>query len=349
VVIATAVAMTAWGAGLPADRIAMLWLRVATVASIMLLSQFILATSVPGMMLWFMAISGSVMVFQIPLLRAIIVAVGSSTWLLVAITLGCWIAFSLWFLRARSFKSPNEIAIRGTRTVKVRASHAAAIRAWLFGNPSLAYQFSGGLVGVLLVSGVWTLLAFVNKAAHSFADVVAQLIALASMLGIYAGVGGFMVAQRSKFLWLRGGVDRMGLFRLCERQAWRFFGATAISLLVLLAIAWLSNPDRGAAHLIVMLLQMSMGVCLLYIGLMHVTGWRVFDVVCTTALTLFMILTFPVLANVMKRPWLLPELFGGLAAFAFILRLVAVSRWERIDWLVCRPPKLTARGLPAET
>jgi hypothetical protein len=98
-----------------------------------------------------------------------------------------------------------------------------------------------------------------------------------------------------------------------------------------------------------MLLQMSMGVCLLYIGLMHVTGWRVFDVVCMTALTLFMILTFPVLANVMKRPWLLPELFGGLAAFAFILRLVAVSRWERIDWLVCRPPKLTARGLPAET
>jgi hypothetical protein len=82
---------------------------------------------------------------------------------------------------------------------------------------------------------------------------------------------------------------------------------------------------------------------------MHVNGWRVFDVICSVAWGLFFVVTLPlVMARVMEeRLGVLPELFGGMAAFAFVLRLVAVNRWERIDWLVCRPPKLTARGLPA--
>ena len=95
-----------------------------------------------------------------------------------------------------------------------------------------------------------------------------------------------------------------------------------------------------------LLYQMSMGACLLYLGLLHVSGWRVFDVVCTIVLALTWIMTFPVLVNVMERPWVIPFLFGAMAAFAYVLRLVAVNRWERIDWLVCKPPKLTPRGAP---
>jgi hypothetical protein len=345
--IATAVTLVFWSFGFPPERLWIVWLRVGVTTSLLLLSNFILVTSVPGMMLWFLALGAFSQALVFTAVRERLVALADSGWMMTAILAGSWLGYAAWFLGARSFKSPDETPLRERRRVKVQASSAAAIRAFLFGNPSLRYQFSGGFVGTLIVGGSWTVVAVATQTVHSIADAIAKFAGPAFTLGVYAGMGGFLIARRSKFLWLRGGADRNELFRLCERQAWRFFGATAASLVALLAIAWVSKPEHGPTDLVMLLYQMSMGACLLYLGLMHVSGWRVFDVVCTIVLTLCWVMTFPVLANVMERLWVLPELFGGMAAFAFILRLVAVNRWARIDWLVCKPPKVTPRGLSA--
>jgi hypothetical protein len=347
VVIATAATLAFWSFGYPPERLLMVWLRVATVSSVLLLSQFLLVTSVPGMTLWFVALGGGASMLQAAPMRTLLATIGSNIGLMAAIILIAWSAFAGWFLRVRSFKSPHDRPVHGTGVVKVQASHGAAIRAFLFGNPSVRYQFAGGFMAALLVGGLWTVMAVTLQTVHSVGDAIAKFAGPAFALGAYAGIGGFTVVRRSKVLWLRGGIDRNGLLRLCEGQAWRFFGATAVPLVVLLAIDWVSNPERGVTDLVLLLFQLSVGACLLYLGLMHVRGWRVLDVVCALLLAGVWLMTFPIMGTLMERGQLVFAVFGAMAAFAIGLRFAAAHRWRRIDWLVCRPAKLTPRGLPA--
>ena len=98
-----------------------------------------------------------------------------------------------------------------------------------------------------------------------------------------------------------------------------------------------------------MLFHLSAGTCLLYLGLMHVRGWPVLDVLCAIALSLIWIMTYAGTTLILKRPWLMPILIAAMAGMAINFRLIALHRWRRIDWLVCKPPRSMPRGRPATT
>ena len=140
-----------------------------------------------------------------------------------------------------------------------------------------------------------------------------------------------------------GGLDRMGLFRLCEAQAWRYFGTTAVAMLVMLAAAWLLRPAMGLNYTVLLAFHLCAGVCLLYFGLMHVRGNRALDIIVGAALFVVWIMSFVMTQVVLKTPWLLPVLIAAMLMAAFALRLLAVARWKRIDWLVCKMPRTPAR------
>jgi hypothetical protein len=136
----------------------------------------------------------------------------------------------------------------------------------------------------------------------------------------------------------------MGLFRLCEAQAWKFFGLAATPVLASLVIASIIRPSIGLDYTMLLALHFCSGACLLYLGLMHVRGWRAIDIACAFALGGVWIMTFATAQFAVSRPSLAPAIMAAMLAAAFALRLVAVHRWRHIDWLVCRLPRQLARN-----
>lgn len=347
-VVATVATLALWGAGVDTELLPLLWLRIAAAGSVVLLSQFAVATSVPGMTFWFLAIVSLGQLTSSPGMRAFLQAVGQNGSLLAVIFVSSWITFALWFLRARSIKSPNETNVLGNRMLQVSHSQANAVRAFLFGNPSIRGQFAASFFIVAILTVVWASMTLMTQSALSFADAVARSINPTLMLAQYAGIGGFLVVRRSKSLWLRGGRDRLGVFRTCESQAWTHYVATATPVLVLVSVAGFIAPASRWAYVVTLIFQMCGGAWLLYLGLMHVRGWRAVDIVTTLLLFGAWILMFANLQLIIDRPWMLPVLVASMAAVALALRFVAVHRWRRIDWLVCKPPPPMPRmRLPA--
>ncbi len=122
------------------------------------------------------------------------------------------------------------------------------------------------------------LIAGINGRADSFDQVFTRASLMATAIGAFAGISGWMVARRSKLLWLRCGLDRLELFRLCEREAWKSFVATAIGALLLLPLVWLRSASNGLEYTLLLMFQLCSGACLLYLGLTWVRGWRAVDV-----------------------------------------------------------------------
>jgi hypothetical protein len=344
--VATVATLGLWGAGVDTDLLPILWLRIATAGSVVLLTQFVVATSVPGMTFWFVAIASLGPLTASAGTRDFLQLIGQNGSLLVAIFVISWITFALWFLRARTIRSPNEANPHGNRILKVSHSQASAVRAFLFGNPSIGGQFAGSFLMVAVLTVIWVFMALASGQALTFADALTRSINPTLMLALYAGIGGFLVVRRSKSLWLRGGRDRMGVFRTCEAQAWSHYFATVTSILVLVAIACLVAPASRWWYVVTLIFQMCGGVWLLYLGLMHVRGWRAFDIITTFVLFGAWILMFANLQFVIDRPWTLPILVVAMAAVALALRFIAAHRWRRIDWLVCKPPRPMPRMRP---
>lgn len=331
------------GAPLP-----LLWLRIAAATSVLMLSQFVFAGSVGGGMLWVVTSAALVQAIVFPSVRQILLSIGRDPWLLSSIVIVAWGVFATWFLRARILGGLSEPGARIPRALKVSATKATALRAILFGNPYSRNQYMGTCISALFVTVCWGSLFVTMDKTLSVTDAAVKAMGAALGFAAYAGIWGWVAARRSKALWLRGGLDRMGLFRLCETQAWKSFGAAATPMLALLALACVLKPEIGVAYTVLLTFHLCAGACLLYFGLMHVRGWRVVDVVCGVVLALVWLMTFATTQMVLETPWLLPVLIAAFVAAALGLRMAAMRRWQRIDWLVCKPPRTPARDeLPA--
>ena len=327
----------------PADLLPLMWLRVATLASLLLLSQFLLVSSTAGAGLWLVMFIGFMEATTSASVRKLLESIAGSPGSLVAITLVAWVGFTLWFLRAPTLKGPTDGIVQAARVTRVSATPETAIRTFLFGNPSVLNQFMGGFLCAAFITLVWgSVFVLLHESPH-FADAVVRAMGAAMGIGTYAGLGGWMVARRSRSLWLRGGLGRMELFRLCEAQAWKSFGATSVSILLLLAIAWLLDPSVGIRYAVLLAFYFCAGICLVYWGLMHVRGWRALDMASGVVLFLVWIMSFVTAQIVLKTLWLMPVLIAAMLGAAVVLRLVAIHRWQRIDWLVCELPRYPAR------
>jgi hypothetical protein len=114
--------------------------------------------------------------------------------------------------------------------------------------------------------------------------------------------------------------------------------------LLFLAVACFLSPSSQWSYVATISIHMGSGAWFLYLGLMHVRGWRAADFI--TAIVLFgaWLVTFANVQFVVDRPWTYPLVVGAMACVALALRFVAMRRWRRIDWLVCKPPRQMPRG-----
>jgi hypothetical protein len=295
------------------------------------------------MMAWFTGLIGFVQALAFPGGRELLWHIGRNPGLLGAIAIVTWVVFAFWFLRTRSFTSPSDRTMSGGRAIKVNPTQATALRTFLLGNPSTLYRLTGIVLSATFMLITWGLL-FRMTSGSSLVDSFGRAIAPTLGLGAWAGFGGFLVVRRSKWLWLRGGLDRVGVFRACEAQAWKHFAGMAAAVLVLLAVAWVTKPSSGTNYTVLLAFHLCAGVCLLYYGLMHVRGWPAIDIVCGIVLFSVWVMTFATAQFALTQRWLPPVLVIAMLTVAFVLRQVALHRWKRIDWLVCKPPRAPARN-----
>ena len=145
-------------------------------------------------------------------------------------------------------------------------------------------------------------------------------------------------------LWLRCGLDRRELFRLCEREAWSSFVATSSGTFLLLPIMWLKDASNGLEFTALLAFQLCSGACLLYLGLTWVRGWRAVDVLMGLALFVAWGVASVCTPYLAEHLPIALTLSAAMLVTAFALRLLGLYRWRRIDWLVCKPPPPLARN-----
>jgi hypothetical protein len=327
----------------------MLMVITESIVSLVLLSQFAMARNAFSMLIWFVLIASA------PYLTRAFKLIGPTPIDFVffcGLGLVCWTAFVAWFLRASAFSAPD-LTPRSTadssRIFTIDSSGKNAIRILLVGGPSsVAGRFLGGLLAAMLLGAVWVAVFAKAQPAWSVPTLITKAMMPAVAVGaLFGGTGAFNFTRRSKYLWLASGLDRRGIFRLCERFAWKSFAAMALPLFILPALACLHDVDAAGLVALFLLAHLSAAVCVIYLGLMNVRGWTPTDLLIAAALLVaWSSLLLTSLAATQKpglsgtqSPVLLLAFMAGASLVAFTLRAIARHRWQRIDWLVCRPPQ----------
>jgi hypothetical protein len=260
-----------------------------------------------------------------------------------------WVAFAAWYLRVRFIRPPDDgSGMRSVRVVRVTASRTNAIRAYLTGSPSMSTVIIGGVIGTLALCGMWFLMSLIMPSAESVSSRLAKSIAPALWFLAFGGISGFIVSRRSKTLWLRSGLGRRELFRLCEAQAWRYFVESAAALLVVMGVAWVIDPSVGSWLATFLPFQLVIGACILYFGLMNVKGWRPADIALGFAIAVSWIVGMAMALSASASPVLMPGATGVALVVALLLRLAGLRRWQGIDWIICRPPRAPSQALRAQ-
>ncbi len=278
---------------------------------------------------------------------------GSLTGVGAVLVGSAWLCFALWYLRARRIMPLNWSdaswatgGLGAKREERVVVSRESAVTVQLLGLSSVTrVALRGGLTtGFVLLVLTLSLLRPDGSLAFKAGGVVlfcAFIVVLFQAVAVAWGI-----ARRSRLLWIQSGYTRDELFRLCERLSWRCLGATSAPLLALCVAVWTFLPHAANDWSYLLAATVLPAVCGLYLGLMNVQGWRIIDV----ALAILIILTG--MGGVMTRmdsvtpfqpAWVsIPaaEFFGALA-----LRMLAQQRWRRIDWLICKPQRISSQAL----
>lgn len=266
------------------------------------------------------------------------------------LTVAAWLAFAVWYLRVRRIAQPlwaglseagADPALSASETDVSRESALAH----LLGLPSMRR---------LAWSSFWSFSVFLVVIVVTFLrsqPLMPNLAAVFVFMGLFSiffltilmAIG---VTRRSRLLWIGSGCTRRELFRICERLAWRCLAAIAVPILLLCAGAWVVLPHQ-ATHWPYLLVAASVPIVGgLYLGLMNVAGWRLMDV------TAAIFLIAAGLAGIVPHLFFNAPLAPVLVSMPMML-LVATPglrwwverRWRRIDWLICKPPRLPSQAL----
>ncbi len=335
-----------WSLGLLHGSALVFWIRVEAVASLVLVTQFVSARRNFGPFIWMIVLCIALPLLPRTTLAAVVKFFAARDGLLAAIAAAVWVGFGIWFLGVREFQNPNLIAARRGHLFKLRISSDIARRTFLLGAPSTDRRvIVSGAIGALALTVAWWLLLLITGTHASFAERVSDSLPFVLGLSAYGGMFGLRVTRRSRFLWLRTGLDRVGVFKACEAQAWRSYIAATISFSLLLPVAWAVSPSLPLLPLALSLtFHLALGTCLLYLGLMNVRGWTALDVILAIVLVgawmTVTLLSVPA-AKLGTTPPLMPIWIGAAALGALAFRQIGLLRWRRIDWLVCKPPTQT--------
>lgn len=254
-----------------------------------------------------------------------------------------WIAPATW-----GDTSWASTGLGSRRDTHIAISRESAITVQLLGLASIARLawrvFLSAIV--MLLALTLTLRGRDGRLALNAGDVFPFIAVMGS--GFLAVAVARGVAGRSRALWIHSGCTRYELFRLCERLSWRCLAAIGAPLLALCVAAWLLLPHVPNDWPYLLLGTLAPGVCALYLGLMNVQGWRLLD------LTVGVLIVVVGMGSVMVSiPSAAPPLSARMVILialvelvgAFVLRSVAVRRWQRIDWLICKPQRMSSQAL----
>ncbi len=320
-----------------------------------------------GGLLAVIAIGGVVGVERLwPLLKAHIAASGMSpSELLLLLTAGAWSVFAFWYLSARSISltswdrrtggrlTPDRdlaTSVSGSKVeTRIGLSRAAAMRVQLLGVYSTAPIAKALLVPCLFVAVLFfAVLVGIVEGRHPAGRLPANFTGVylfflfftfTIAVGLSTAAAAWVIARRSRLLWLQSGCTRNELFDVCERLAWRCLGVIGAPMGVLCVAAWICLPHPAGDWPRLPVAALAPCVCALYVGLMNVQGWRFIDVVAavlTILLGLGSFMATPRPPHAVLAPWVFAAA-GALAAIG--LRALAQRRWRRIDWLVCKPQR----------
>jgi hypothetical protein len=218
----------------------------------------------------------------------------------------------------------------------------------------LKRQVAGREIDLMLgTANPWFLIAaqvvpIVFASTIGFYSVAVWLFYL-TIFSTVAGAIACQAAERSRVLWLRGNWTRGELFARVERSFWRHNSSVVAALIAMMV------GIGSYAALPVSLLAIGVPLLVLstilstYLGLMVTRGLRFAE----GALAVLVMLALMAVAVIAARSegdtqdiLIVAGIEVTMATAAFVLRLAARARWEKIDWMLCRPDR-ALRARPA--
>jgi len=339
----------AWPAGMRLSRIFAATMAVETVLlfGMFFISRYALAV-------WFFILIAQIsapLLARLPIGPAVASRLGVVN-VIVLLTAGVWAVFAAWYLRARRIAPPmwadaSAASSRrpATRERSIHSSRKAAIAIHLLGLPSIGRLVWRGIF-VFVVSLIVMLTTILRPGAmmpNTGASFLFVAFCLIAFLPIVIAAG---VAHRSRLLWIRSGCTRKELFQTCERLIWSCFATIGMPMLLLCLVAWVFLPHQATDWPYLLAMTLASALCSLYLGLMNVAGWRLLDVTAAVLIVLLGlgVIVGPLFANApLGSASIVIPVMGSLGALS--LRAIAQQRWRRIDWLICKPPRLSSQAL----
>jgi hypothetical protein len=274
----------------------------------------------------------------------------------LVVGLGAWGLFSLWYLTTQNIRRPSNLPSFSWKTggeyspfqffLRIDdlrpepASRATAVSQYLFGCASRR---------LFVLNGIWIAAIFLVVAmmgAHERTVGPGQMLFMLPFLAFFCAAMGYTTARRARFLWLRAGVDRAGLFSLASRLG--LLGAlstwgTVAGTVALFAI--LREPAHAPGVLLFIAAQAAAATCMFYAGLAIVTDWAVRDVLLVIGLVIQALLQVSILGpnqvGDVVFPW--TTLLVLASALALLLRWYGRRQWRALDWQVIKAGKLDWR------
>lgn len=249
----------------------------------------------------------------------------------LAASLIAWMAFAIWFLKARrihatEWRRRDESAAPAARGT-VPATREQAMSRWILANNAPLRIGLQCLLAALAVLGIqWALAREVDTAVLQ-----AMMFGTLAGIGVVSGAVSWSMAQRSRPLWLAGGRNRMQLHSWVEGQMLRVLLCVSAAVLLAAGLAWLfiqPRPVLSPAYLACALL--APGVCASWWGLMQQHGRNALDIVAALliVLSLFYGLVGP-LFTLRPARW---DILAAQLVLAALLRMAAWMRWRGADW-----------------
>jgi hypothetical protein len=321
--------------------IASMWLTVFLTSGSRLLSFFIA----------FMP-----MVFVPPFLirsaKAGIEMPSASTWF--TLVLGAWLLFTIWYMQARSFRTPRWFGDRSSQTFENSpAGMMASLLEFSRGAVSTQRASSQLLLGVsspfsyAFMTTAWVAVFFAGFAFLSPGRARVPGYEFVLLFGCISGAQlAYMCTRRARMLWLRTGTDRASLFTMAENHG---LAGTLWSLVlmtvVLGAFTLVRAPERVGPLLMLAAVQIPAWIGLFYSGMALTRGVAVTDVILYVVIGVLIIVEMAALGpGGNPSPQVLATIAGVSLVACALFRKLAKHRWMSLDWRVARLPAMGQRA-----
>ncbi len=255
----------------------------------------------------------------------------------VAMSAAAWVAFSIWYLRARSVhasgwgRKDSAGASFDAAPVTAPATREQAMSRWLLGGATPLRIGAQCLLAAIVVLAIQWMLAH-DSGVHALQ---AMMFATLSATAMASGAVSRAMAGHARGLWLPAGRSRLALHAWTERQMLlamlamlAIFGAVTLAGAL---VWWLVVPRSTLSPVYLLCAVLAPGLASAWLGLMQQHRRSMFDVVAGLAVMAgwFYGLVQPVYVDSAATRW---DLLAALLGFTVLLREVAYVRWRSADW-----------------